>query len=89
MSIKGKRPIVEHDSLIIYHPKVGFARAWALEVPGRLGESSIFEVGVNSTNLPAISQMKINVNMWDVYHDDDSEVLDRIADAHLTLDSPR
>lgn len=77
MSIRGE---IEKDSqLILHHKKIGYVRAWAEEKPQGLGGSAYFRVGVNSVNLPGVSEAVINVNTWDVWRADDPKILEKIA----------
>lgn len=72
------------DKLIIFHPEFGFVRAVALEdKKDSPGDSAVFEVRINSENMPGVESMTINVNHWDAYKADDLRVLKRIRDHYV------
>lgn len=71
------------DSLIIHSPKTGYMRAWAREDKDEFLGIALFKVAINSAALPGVSEMTINLNTWDVWADDDIEVLKEIANTVL------
>jgi len=81
---KDKYTFEKGDNLVLFHEKFGFVRAFAVEnhsnSPGTL---AIFKVGINSESLPGITAMTINTNQWNVYHEDDLEMLKKVLDAYV------
>lgn len=76
------------DALFIHHPKTGYIRAWAAQDMELFGPASM-NVTINSTALPGVSAMTINVNTWDVWKQDDPDVLKKIASEFVTLEWTR
>lgn len=82
--------IKKGTKLILNHPVLGFVRATAAEDYSRMaGASAVFDVYVNSETLLGVSAMTINTNTWEVYDQDDPEILKKIVDKYLPKESVR
>lgn len=74
--------IKEKDKLYIFSPTTGFLHALALEDREPFGWAT-FRVAINSEALPGIQEMVINTNTFDVWKDDNPEVLKKIAQQYI------
>lgn len=75
--------IKEGEKLVLSHPEIGYVRATAAEDgPAPIG-LAFFRVYVNSSSLPGVSEMVVNVNFWDVFREDDPGLLKGILNAHV------
>jgi hypothetical protein len=83
MGNRSDTPIKKNDKLILKSKEIGYVRGWAMEDEPGLGGPAYFKVGVNSVALPGICEMVININFWDVYHEDDPKILKEIMNAYI------
>lgn len=77
--------VTKGQALILYQPDIGYVRAWSAEDKGAFEGFAYLNVAVNSENLPGISEMTINTNVWEVYDVNDLDILKRIFNENVRL----
>lgn len=80
MSTKGA--IANGDQLFIHSPKTGWMKARAAQDLEEF-DLAYLDVFINSSALPGVSRMTVNVNTFDVWQQDDPEALEKIANAFI------
>lgn len=77
------------QELIIFQNDIGYVLAVAPETKGEFEGLAYLRVGVNSANLPGISEMIINTNEWEVHDASSVEILTRIKNQYMRPYSTR
>lgn len=73
-------PVKQRQGIILYQPKIGFVRGTAKEDwEWHAGGLARFDAYINSELLPGVQEMSVNTNIWEIYADDDPEILKKIA----------
>jgi hypothetical protein len=71
--------LVAGQAIYLFHKTIGYVAGFSAEDKRKREGLAYLRVHVNSANLPAISEMVVNTNSWDVWDAENIEVLKSLA----------